>query len=101
MSEFRKGYEFNGDIKKQVWRRSNGLCEWPGEICQDKAVTIDHITSIQISASLNEGTPDKTIKSLANAQALCDWHDAFKKKQEDWFLRELRKKTLVTASAVA
>lgn len=99
MSEFRKGYEFNGNTKKKIWKRSGGICEWLGEACLDQATTIDHITSVQVSAALNGGIPDKVIKRLANAQALCSWHDAYKKVYEDWFLRELRTNTAIIPSA--
>lgn len=92
MSGYRNPYEFNGDTRRKVWNRSGGDCEWLAEPCGDKAVTIDHLTSLQINKALNGGVIDKSVKNLENAQALCRWHDEFKRLHELWFLKELRNK---------
>lgn len=90
MSTERKGFEFDKGVKQYVYQRAKGRCEWVPEKCKDRATSIDHITSIAISALLNGGRPDKIVKTPSNAQALCDWHNRFKTYVENWMTRQLQ-----------
>lgn len=84
---YRSGYEFSGRVKQLARERAQGMCEHPEGCPHQNNNTVDHLTAICIGRRL--GMERGILRSLDNAQMLCDEHDREKQIEERWIKQQL------------
>ena len=86
-TESRKGFEFSKHVKELAKERAYGMCEHPLGCPHRNNGIVDHVLAISIGKRV--GREKQYLKSLDNAQLLCDEHDRIKQLRERWILRQL------------
>jgi hypothetical protein len=84
--EHRRGCEFSDDVRRKVKKRARRECEWPQGCPHPNNGRIDHITPCILGQML--GMDRSTLRSIDNAQMLCEDHDLYKKLLERDFVKQ-------------
>lgn len=87
----RAGFEFSQEVKWIARRRARGVCQDPLGCSNPNNGRVDHLTSVKIGRLI--GMDRKVIRSLANAQMLCDGCDKLKQIQERMIWQQLESYT--------